>query len=117
MNWTHTARRIVEDFRKGGGTTGEDVANWLGDACSIIDDLQREKVATRERVRWIPISEGHAALVGNDVFYLVRMGGAKLWLYHRKPLPRQQAERVDLGMVSSIEAASRRVRAYRKGKR
>lgn len=118
MTWTKTARRIVADFRKGGGTTGEDVANWLSDACNIIDDLVAQKKAAAERVRWALVHGRFVALVGRDAYTLTRVDDSAARL-HLVRIPNATGDAVlpvDMGLVSSTEAGSRRIRAYRAGK-
>lgn len=115
MSWTKTARRIVIDYSKGGGTTAEDVANWLSDACNIIDDLEAQKKAAAERVRWINAGSRYVALVGEVEFHLFVEAPTRMRIVGLRP-KRRAKRTVDLGIVSSLEAASRRVRAYRAGK-
>ena len=68
--------------------------------------------AARERVRWILVGHGRrVASVGRSTFQLdtISAGVAfNLW--------RMSPSVVDLGIVSSLEAASSRIRAYRAGK-
>lgn len=117
MNWTTTARRIVEDFRKGGGTTGEDVANWLDDACDIVDNLVAQKKAAAERVRWAFVNGISVALVGRDAYTLTQEGKATRLRLRRIPNANGDAGfPMDLGVVSCCEAGSRRIRDYRAGK-
>lgn len=109
-----TLRRLAEDARKNKRwPTRHLLADALDGAAATIERLKK---AAGERVRWLDTGSQLMALVGKDVFRLVRFGVGPMALFHRSSLPRQQVQWIGLGGVRSQEAAARRIRAYRSGK-
>jgi hypothetical protein len=88
----------------------------LKDVCAILADHEKQAKARRGRIQWVS-ADGNlfVAIVGRRLtarLAAVRKGG--YWLKIRDDADLTVA---DLGTVTSIEAASRKVRAWRKAQR
>lgn len=87
----------------------------LKDVCTILADHEKQAKARRERIQWVSAGPDlHVAAVGRLTARLRWSGSGtvgRVWMHNG-------AARVhDLGTVTSIEAATRKVRAWRKAQR
>lgn len=76
---------------------------------------QTQKKAASGRVRWALVAGFYVALVGRDAYTLRRTGDG-LTLCRVPNATGDAGVPEPMGLVSSTEAASRRIRAYRSGK-